>query len=67
MCLLPMTNEFVHECNVVKRRQMAVFYEGWSIVWRQCFHELIDDFIWDERVTEVDFRDVWLFNIFSFG
>jgi hypothetical protein len=63
MTRLPLVaNEFIHECNVVIRCEVAVFFESWTSVLRECFHELVDDFIWDERVAEVNFRDIWLFN-----
>lgn len=50
----------LHEVDVIVLRHVAVLLEIRSFVLRHGLYEIVDEFFWNERMTKVKFRDVWL-------
>jgi hypothetical protein len=50
----------LHVCDVVELCDVAVFLHVGTFVLGHRGDEVFDDFIGDERVTEIEFCDVWL-------
>ena len=50
----------LHVCDVVEFGNVTVFCHIWAFVLGHGGEEVVDDFIGDEGVAEVEFGDVWL-------
>jgi len=50
----------LHVGDIVKFGYVAVVLHVWAFVFGHGGEQIVDDFVRDERVTEVEFCDVWL-------
>jgi hypothetical protein len=54
------THVSFHIGNVVEFGYVAVFLHVGACVFGHCREKVLDDFVWNKRVAEVEFCDVWL-------
>lgn len=53
-------HHFLHEANVVILCQVSVLQEVRAVVLRHRLDKMLNNFVWNERVSKIKFRDIGL-------
>lgn len=49
-----------HEADVVELGQIPVLEKVRTFMLRHCLDQMFDDFVWNERMSEVELGNIWL-------
>ena len=53
-------HHFLHEADVVVLGKLSVFQEVGTFVLRHCLDKMLDNFVWNKGVSQIQFRDIGL-------
>ena len=63
--LLATTQELIHERYIIVRRQIPIFLKSRTFVRWHGPKQLLNNLVGNERVTEINLSDIWLFSFVS--
>lgn len=55
-----LVHHFLHKADIVILRDVSVLQEVWPLVLWHSFKEILDNFVRNEGVPEIEFGDIWL-------